>query len=548
MKIKIDNYTFDKNAKTITFTDYVTIDLNRILGVINSTTGNIIYTPIDSTLNGTVSGNVLTLDYNTSSMSNTDKLIIYYDNSVNPLTAMELRAVPLHVIVDNQIDLTSIQNTLNNALTKLASIEVNTDTVESKLTDILNEIDANGTVNNTNLLNVITELQGIDANTDGLEASLLSIITNTSNKATESKQDVGNASLSSIDTKTPALVSGRVPVDGSGVTQPVSGSVSITGTPTVSVGNFPATQPVSASSLPLPSGASTESTLSTVASRLPSSFGTRGGLKVENPDQVNFAYSQTGVIAINTDLLVIDCAGLSSLSIQCTSMGTSGVVTAAWSNTGAVNEFPASATLQTPAGANATTFNAVGIWTTQIYGRYLRLRLTTATTAGTTTLSVQGLFGVNNLSVPSQTISGAVTLASTTITSISAGTNAVGDVGLQVRANATGAPTVTTLNSPATPALQTIKASAGRILSFNVSNTNASPRYIKVFNTTTVTLGTTSASFEIMIPANNAVRDIVLPLSIGMSAAIAVVITGNKGLTDNTAITLNDVSGFITFA
>lgn len=42
---------------------------------------------------------------------------------------------------------------------------------------------------------------------------------------------------------------GRLKVDGSGVTQPVSGSVSVS--------NFPATQPISASSLPLPTGAST---------------------------------------------------------------------------------------------------------------------------------------------------------------------------------------------------------------------------------------------------------------------------------------------------
>lgn len=43
--------------------------------------------------------------------------------------------------------------------------------------------------------------------------------------ATAALQTTGNTSLSSIDTKTPALVSGRVPVDGSGVTQPVSGTI-----------------------------------------------------------------------------------------------------------------------------------------------------------------------------------------------------------------------------------------------------------------------------------------------------------------------------------
>lgn len=70
--------------------------------------------------------------------------------------------------------------------------------------------------------------------------------------ATSALQTTGNSSLSSIDTKTPALITGRVPVDGSGVTQPISGSISVSNFPatqpisgSVSVSNFPATQPVS---------------------------------------------------------------------------------------------------------------------------------------------------------------------------------------------------------------------------------------------------------------------------------------------------------------
>ena len=43
-----------------------------------------------------------------------------------------------------------------------------------------------------------------------------------SGAATSAKQDTGNASLASVDSKTPALISGRVPVDGSGVSQPVT--------------------------------------------------------------------------------------------------------------------------------------------------------------------------------------------------------------------------------------------------------------------------------------------------------------------------------------
>jgi len=46
-----------------------------------------------------------------------------------------------------------------------------------------------------------------------------------SDASTATLQVAGNASLASIDSKAPALVSGRIPIDGSGVTQPVSGTV-----------------------------------------------------------------------------------------------------------------------------------------------------------------------------------------------------------------------------------------------------------------------------------------------------------------------------------
>ena len=66
-----------------------------------------------------------------------------------------------------------------------------------------------------------------------------------SGAATSANQTTGNSSLSSIDGKLPSLSNGRVPMDGSGVTQPVS-----------------------ASSLPLPSGAATSANQTTANSSL----------------------------------------------------------------------------------------------------------------------------------------------------------------------------------------------------------------------------------------------------------------------------------------
>lgn len=72
--------------------------------------------------------------------------------------------------------------------------------------------------------------------------------------ATSALQTTGNASIASIDSKTPALISGRVPVDGSGVTQPIS-----------------------AVSLPLPLGAST-SALQTTGNTSLATIATNSGL------------------------------------------------------------------------------------------------------------------------------------------------------------------------------------------------------------------------------------------------------------------------------
>jgi hypothetical protein len=63
--------------------------------------------------------------------------------------------------------------------------------------------------------------------------------------ATEARQISENLSIASLDSKSPALVGGRVPVDGSGVTQPVS-----------------------AVSLPLPTGAATAANQSTMITTL----------------------------------------------------------------------------------------------------------------------------------------------------------------------------------------------------------------------------------------------------------------------------------------
>jgi hypothetical protein len=104
MKTKISNYTFDKTAKTVTFTDYTTIYLDGILLITNTTNNTIIYNFADSTKGGTVLTNVLTLIYNTNSMNDSDKLLIYYDDPIkNQATNESLTVLQTLVASTNEL-------------------------------------------------------------------------------------------------------------------------------------------------------------------------------------------------------------------------------------------------------------------------------------------------------------------------------------------------------------------------------------------------------------------------------------------------------------
>lgn len=76
----IKNYTFDAAAKTITLTDFDTVDLSRLSLITNVTKGVILFNFADSTRTATVTGNVIQLDYINAGFSNSDKLRIDYDS------------------------------------------------------------------------------------------------------------------------------------------------------------------------------------------------------------------------------------------------------------------------------------------------------------------------------------------------------------------------------------------------------------------------------------------------------------------------------------
>lgn len=254
-----------------------------------------------------------------------------------------------------------------------------------------------------------------------------------------------------------------------------------------------------------------------------------------------FSYSVAGVIAINTDLIVLDCLQLRSLFIQCNSMGTSGVVTVQWANDAAFTA-PITATLLSEAGATSTTFNAAVLRVTNVLGRYCRFRLTTAASAGTTTINAWGAQTTYTPIVTTQPVSGTVT-ANIGTGSLAAGTNAIGDFGIQYRANATGAATTLKFASVATVNNALVLTGARRLLGWSLTNTTAAFKYFRFYNKATAPASAESPTFMLGIPPNSTVVSPPIVGGIAMSLGLGIACTGAVADTDATVTAANDVIG-----
>ena len=73
------SYVFNKQNKTITLSGLSTLTINKILLILNVTRNTVIYRPITAGLGGTIAGNVITLDYDTTAMNNADELQVWVD-------------------------------------------------------------------------------------------------------------------------------------------------------------------------------------------------------------------------------------------------------------------------------------------------------------------------------------------------------------------------------------------------------------------------------------------------------------------------------------
>jgi hypothetical protein len=73
------NYTFNASTRQVTITGMSSLVIEQILSIVNITSGEIIFLPGTKGGGGIIAGNIITLDYDTTHQSNSDKLQIYIE-------------------------------------------------------------------------------------------------------------------------------------------------------------------------------------------------------------------------------------------------------------------------------------------------------------------------------------------------------------------------------------------------------------------------------------------------------------------------------------
>jgi hypothetical protein len=207
-------------------------------------------------------------------------------NITQPLTDTQLRAsaVPVSgsfypIIQDVNVSslplpvgaATSALQTAGNS--SLTSIKTNLDSIVADVSNISsNSIDT--AINTAAIVSTNNKLDTVNTNLDTINTSVETV-----NTSINTSINTTNSTLSTVNNKIPSgltVTANKLIVDGSSVTQPISGTVNTglsqpltdtqlraTAVP-VSGAFYQATQPVSVTTLPLPTGAATDASLSTV--------------------------------------------------------------------------------------------------------------------------------------------------------------------------------------------------------------------------------------------------------------------------------------------
>lgn len=128
--------------------------------------------------------------------------------------------------------------------------------------------------------------------------------------------------------------------------------------------------------------------------------------------------------------------------------------------------------------------------------------------------------------------------------------DASGNASVSNKATATGGATIGKVLSAASTNATNLKGSAGNVFSIALVNTNAAVRYIHLYNKATApTVGTDVPVVTFGIPGNAAGAGISIPADIGaaFTTGISYSLTTGASDTDTGAVALNEITGWILY-
>lgn len=245
---------------------------------------------------------------------------------------------------------------------------------------------------------------------------------------------------------------------------------------------------------------------------------------------LELAYTGSGVIPVNTVLIgPIDADEFRSMSLQCISMGTSGAVSVQQSNDG-VNWV--TTLLHRVNAYSQNTIGSADIAWFNLIGRYVKVILSTATTAGPTSINVR-LLDEKMPDTPNSIL-------------LSAGASTIGLVMNTLSGSMSSGPVFLYHKLPACAATtnaMSVKNGAGRIAKI-VASGMGTGRYLKLYNKSSApTVGTDVPVATFYIRAASAFDLDVSALGLSFSQGIAYAITAGPLDNDTGACVANDVVG-----
>jgi hypothetical protein len=256
----------------------------------------------------------------------------------------------------------------------------------------------------------------------------------------------------------------------------------------------------------------------------------------------------------------IDVTKYRSFACQVVSTGTAGTFIFEGSNDGtnfqAVPVYNQALVVRVPIVTAITASASQFIYEGSCNFKFLRLRIASTITGGSIQAFTTFIHSELSSSITTvangtaanlnATVSGTVT-ANVGTGSLAAGTNAIGDFGVQYRANATGAASRTHLVSAGSTNATVVKASAGRLLGWAITNSSAAWKYVKLHNQATSPTAGTGVVQTIGVPPNG-VREFASEGGVAFTTGIALTTVTGIADADATAVTASDLAIDIFYA